>query len=247
MHSETEDTALQHLLSHILLLHPGNSKAREEYLKLLPKVLFGSEDVDYLYKCRQLLSLALVHPAFPHDDREKLTFWLSRLDDKCRKISERSTTGVGHQSYYHFQSASLPHLSPQSSPPRKIYQINTGSSDDSSRSNTLNGSNRIYITLPQTSSGFTLNGFGSMGEIDTYPFDEDDEPVQKGFTQYGRLTLPLPEHCHTPDSFDDYVRTRSKGKSLTLPIARPPSACSLPPTLDDQPVPGFLKAGMRGE
>ncbi|XP_041379561.1 protein Smaug homolog 1-like [Gigantopelta aegis] len=86
IHSEPDNLALQQLLSHIPLLHQENNKAREEYLKLLPKVLFGSiEDSDYLYQCRQIISLALVHPAFPHEDREKLKFWLSRLEEKMPK------------------------------------------------------------------------------------------------------------------------------------------------------------------
>ena len=246
IHSESDSLALQNLLLHIPLLHPGNNDAREEYLKLLPKVLLGSgDDTEYLYKCRQLLSLALVHPAFPHADREKLTFWLARLDDKCRSVScERAggsnTLGPHHspQSYgqYAASSSTLPHSSP-----RRIYQLNTGPADDgghNSRSGTLNGSNRIYISMP---SGPTpLNGFDSMGEIDTYPYDDDEEP-QKAFTL---TTGPPPEHCHTPVGYDDYVKRHRKA-ALSLPVHRSTSTCSLPTSLDDNSTPIFWKDGMK--
>jgi len=86
------ENALTQLLAHLPLLNPGNAEARREYMTLLPKVLLSSiEELDYLDQCRQLLSLALVHPAFPHDDREALTFWLFRLDEKIRNIMGEET------------------------------------------------------------------------------------------------------------------------------------------------------------
>ena len=261
LHNETEDVALQYLLSHVLLLHPGNSKARSEYLKLLTKILFSSEDEEYLYQCRQLLSLALVHPAFPHEEREKLNFWFTRLEEKRRKIMERSvgehhvngSSSLKRNPYVNLQALSLPrNSSPQSSPLKKIYQMHTGSVDDN-KSNTLNGSNRIYITFPQPSNGLPptsgFETFDPMGEVNTYPSDSDYDFVQKGFTGFNNsATLPRQEHCHTPDSFKEYtVRSRSKKKCVTLPLQRPSSVCSLPATMDDQSVPvGFLKPGMKG-
>ena len=250
LHNETEDVALQYLLSHILLLHPGNSKARGEYLKLLTKVLFSSEEEEYLYQCRQLLSLALVHPAFPHEDREKLNFWFTRLEDKLRKISERgvgevgSTNSLGRNPYVNFRTVSLPrqHSSPQSSPLKKVYQINT--TDDFNKSNTLNGMDRIYITFPQSSSGLpTTGGFDPMREVDTYPCEQENDQVKKGFTTQ---TFPYHEHCLTPDNLSEFSArsSRSKGKSVTLPVNRPSSVCSLP---EEQAIPGFLKAGMKGK
>lgn len=241
IHSEPDNLALQQLLSHIPLLHPGNNKAREEYLKLLPKVLFGSiEDSDYLYQCRQLISLALVHPAFPHEDREKLKFWLSRLEERCRNIAERNGT-LTHQPYHQLRSMTLP-----SSPPRRIYQLHTGHSDD-----LTSRKDRIYITLPPGSSQNLqfVDGFDGLGEVDTYPsFEDDDEPIQKAFTlssgQSLFTTLPLQEHCSTPNGYDDYKRM--KNKSLSLPNNRAPSACSLPASFDDQ-IPFLWKPGMKGK
>lgn len=267
LHNESEDVALQYLLSHILLLHPGNSKARAEYLKLLTKILFGSEDEEYLYLCRQLLSLALIHPAFPSEDREKLNFWFTRLEEKRRKISERSsfsepnglTSTNGRRGYVNLQTLSLPrNSSPHSSPLKKVYQTNVSHTDDN-KSNTLNGSNRIYITFPQSSVGLPpTNGFetfDSMGELNTYPSDNREyENVRKGFvgsssTLSHHQTLQNDRHCPTPDSFNEYVfQSRNRKKCVTLPLQRPSSVCSLPTTLDDQnssPA-GFLKAGMKG-
>ena len=103
------ENALEQLLAHLPLLNPGNAEARREYMTLLPKVLLSSiEELEYLDHCRQLLSLALVHPAFPHDDREALTFWLFRLNEKIRNIMEKK------------QSLSQ---QPPPIPPRKIYPI----------------------------------------------------------------------------------------------------------------------------
>ena len=265
LHNETEDVALQYLLSHILLLHSGNSKARAEYLKLFTKILFGSEEEEYLYQCRQLLSLALIHPAFPHEDREKLNFWFTRLEEKRRKIQERSlfdqqgngsTNSLTHNPYVNLRTFSLPRSSSPHSPLKKVYQTNTGPSEDS-KSNTLNGSNRIYITIPQSSVGLpSTDRFESFDDlVNTYPSDSEHEQVRKGFTgtignlhHHHHQTLPPQEHCHTPDSFKEYVvRSRNSKKCVTLPIQRPSSVCSVPAMMDDQAVPaGFLKAGMKG-
>lgn len=104
LHSQTEEQALAELLAHLPLLNPGSTEARGEYMKLLPKVMLGSSDeLNYLDQCRQLLSLALVHPAFPQEDREALTFWLSQLDRKQKNIVDR--------------------IPPSPSQPARVYQI----------------------------------------------------------------------------------------------------------------------------
>lgn len=248
IHSKKDTVALTYLLSHILLLHPGNDHAREEYLKLLPKVLLGSaEDSEYLYQCRQLLSLALVHPAFPHQDREKLTYWLSRLDDKCRTIGEKLGNGVSSS----YRSATLPiqtHHGTNSlyntvSPPRRIHQSRMESNDDLFVQH-RNGPNRIYINVPQQTNQIgSLNEFEALGEIDTHLlFDDEEELAPKGFTFSNHV---IEQHCSTPNGYDDYIK-RAKNRSLSLPT-RAQSACSLPATLDDKPAPIFWKPGMKGE
>jgi hypothetical protein len=212
-----------------------------------------------------------VHPAFPRDDRDKLAFWLSRLEEKCRNIAERNGSGTGSSStssnsgtylyqqipfhqHQQMRASTLPHHSHQqyitssTSPPRRIYQLNTGPIDDSLRKN---GSNRIYITLPHNSSQslpFVNQSFDSF-EIDTYPFvEEEDEPNQKAFTlQTGQsmTNLQASEHCPTPNGYDEYIK-KSKLKSLSLPVNRAPSSCSLPASLDDQSMHTQWKPGMKG-
>ena len=74
---------MRQLLVHLPLLRPGNPVARKEYLNILPKVLAHShENSVHEEECRQLLSLALVHPAFPPDERNQLQQWLQVLDEK---------------------------------------------------------------------------------------------------------------------------------------------------------------------
>jgi len=86
---ESKEVAVQQLLLHLPLLHPGNDEARHEYLKLLPKIL--SHSLEYTIheeECRQLLSLALVHPAFVPEERNSLTWWLGLLEDKGDRLKE---------------------------------------------------------------------------------------------------------------------------------------------------------------
>lgn len=83
MYAESEEDALEQLLAHLPLLKPGNLEEKEEYLRLLPKVLLGScEESTYMDQCKQLLSLSLIHPAFNQEDRAKLSYWLARHHEK---------------------------------------------------------------------------------------------------------------------------------------------------------------------
>ena len=78
---------MQQLLLHLPLLHPGNDEVRHEYLNILPKIL--SHSLEYSIheeECRQLLSLALVHPAFVPEERNSLTWWLGLLEDRGGKM-----------------------------------------------------------------------------------------------------------------------------------------------------------------
>ena len=257
LHSETEDVVLGQLLSHLLLLHPGNEKAREEFLRLLPKVLLSSsEEPDYLDHCQQLLSLALVHPAFPQEDRETLTYWRSRLDEKCRIVHGRiSKTGSPAS------SSSLP----RPSIPRRIYQTGDSHSDDIGGHSGRNGSSRIYIngvvpgqvlgsnTLPLT-NGFESahNGGGVGGESDMALLDEEEEVALKTFPLQPGQSLPRPHHHHptmdnhqTHGSCDDFFRRGYTSKSNSLPVPRTASVCSLPAMLDDQSTISW-KTGMKG-
>lgn len=86
---ESKDVAVKQLLMHLPLLNPRNDEARYEYLHLLPKILQHTmEHSVHQEECRQLLSLAVVHPAFPPQERNALHHWLSQLD-KSLGVQER--------------------------------------------------------------------------------------------------------------------------------------------------------------
>ncbi|XP_028409780.1 protein Smaug homolog 1-like isoform X2 [Dendronephthya gigantea] len=81
--SKSRDEAVKQLLVHLPLLQPGNHAARKEYLNILPDVLSYSHNQGvHEDECRQLLSLALVHPAFPADERTRLQHWLEVLNEE---------------------------------------------------------------------------------------------------------------------------------------------------------------------
>lgn len=152
LHTLIDEEALCQLLSHLPLLNPGKSEARAEYMKLLPKVMLGSsEELDYLDRCRQLLSLALVHPAFPHEDRDALTFWRSQLDMKHKTIAER-------------QAASSPPQRPPPIPPRIRQTLDVRSSPANDRIVIDGELNHALLDMPTYVSD---------------PYNADDEEVQR--------------------------------------------------------------------
>ncbi|PRD31879.1 UNVERIFIED_CONTAM: Smaug-like protein 1 [Trichonephila clavipes] len=81
--TESKETAVIRLLSHLPLLHPGNEEAKSRYLELIPKILAHSIRHDvHIEESRQLLSYSLIHPAISNDDRCSLTQWLRQLEDR---------------------------------------------------------------------------------------------------------------------------------------------------------------------
>ena len=225
LHSQNEEQALTQLLAHLPLLNPGNVEARREYMKLLPKVMLGSsEELDYLDQCRQLLSLALVHPAFPHEDREALTYWLSQLDRKQKNISDRS---------------------PQRPPPipPRIHQIKSG--EEFGRSSGGNG--RIYINGDLSRA----DSLGGEGDCDSLGYEQDEDDIQgKSMSlQHGQSLFGAQHDAAMPLSgFDDIIVTTRSSK--TLPVPRTASLSSLPGsnmasgTAEEQQV--DWKPGMKG-
>ncbi|CAH3040691.1 unnamed protein product [Porites lobata] len=86
---ESKDFAVKQLLMHLPLLNPRNDEARYQYLQLLSKILHHTvEHSIHQEECRQLLSLSVVHPAFPPEERTTLHSWLSQLD-KSLGVQER--------------------------------------------------------------------------------------------------------------------------------------------------------------
>lgn len=104
------ENALNLLLTHLPLLRPGISNVRREYLRIIPRLILHSmEKGKYLPKCRQLLSLATVHPAFLKDERNCLSCWLDKLD---KTSAENTNLQLVHGKYYMLLAISLKMLTP---------------------------------------------------------------------------------------------------------------------------------------
>ena len=154
LHSRTEKQALALLLTHLPLLHPGNTEARKEYMRLLPKVLLGSSEAQlYLDQCRQLLSLALVHPAFPQEDRDALTFWLHKLDGKHKQGPAGVPRKIVSLPLASTTPSSSPSSSSSASPHKKVHQIK------SEESSSALGNDDLIIDgyIGPVSNGFDLS------------------------------------------------------------------------------------------
>ena len=225
LYSQPDGPALAQLLTHLPLLNPGNTEAREHYMKLMPKVLLGSsEDIDYLEQCRQLLSLALVHPAFPHENREALSYWLTRLDEKQKNIMDRK------------QSMNGGHLAaPPPIPPRRIYQIPSRPEEAQGSARLAPSavdSGRIYI---RTNSGWAgsendslCNGF----PVDPDTFEGDDEVPYSGRERASTMG----HHHGPPPTGDDYASRQVRCNTLPARSGHG----------DDPPHQIEWKAGMKG-
>ena len=234
LHIQTEDQALAQLLTHLPLLHPGSTEARKEYMKLLPKVLLGySEAQNYLDQCRQLLSLALVHPAFPQDDREALSFWLKKLDEKHITIAARKLTPHQQQPPTPTPIPAMPTPVAATSstfPHKKVHQIKS----EESSSALGNGDLMIDGFIGSVSNGFDT----PEPPCDSTPppphYMHPLEEVEK------RVTLPS---NHT--SYDAFSGGPAFSKYSTLP-ARPTAQASSSSLLgDDVPAVEWC-AGMKG-
>lgn len=226
LHSQTEDQALAQLLTHLPLLHPGNTEARKEYMKLLPKVLLSSSEAqNYLDQCRQLLSLALVHPAFPQEDREALTFWLNKLDVKHKHTS----IGTKKIASLPATSCSLaPHNPTTAFPHKKVHQIKS----EESSSSLGNGDLMIEGYIGPMSNGFDAPELPCDPTSTSPPYMHPLEEVDK------RVTLPS-----NPTAYDAFPVGKAFPKSTTLPARTHSSSCSL---LGDDISSVEWNAGMKG-
>lgn len=168
-------------------------------MKLLPKVMLGSsEELDYLDQCRQLLSLALVHPAFPQEDREALTFWLSQLDRKQKNIVERKAPSP-------------------SQPPSRIYQIKSTPEEISWNSSSGLSSGRIIID----------GELNMIGESDTFSdanHPAEDDEIRCTSLPPGQSLYNSPSTVERPSpvSYDEFTALKAKSnsipKSCVLPV-----------------------------
>lgn len=198
-------------------------------MKLLPKVLLSSSEVqNYLDQCRQLLSLALVHPAFPQEDREALTFWLNKLD--------KHTTTTTTKKIASLPTASSPSPAPYNPitsafPRKKVHQIKS----QETSSSLGNGDLPIegYI-------GPVHNGFDSPDLLceptSTVPYLHPLDEVEK------RVTLPS-----NSTAFDTFSVGKAFPKSTTLPACGTHSTSSSLPLLGDDISSIEWSEGMKGK
>uniref|UniRef100_A0A3P9KCW9 Protein Smaug homolog 1 n=1 Tax=Oryzias latipes TaxID=8090 RepID=A0A3P9KCW9_ORYLA len=80
---EPKERVISLVLAHLPLLKPGNTEAKGEYMRLLPRILAHTiEHGHHLEESRQLLSYALIHPATSLEDRAALALWLNHLEER---------------------------------------------------------------------------------------------------------------------------------------------------------------------
>uniref|UniRef100_A0A8C4ZDM7 Protein Smaug homolog 1 n=1 Tax=Gadus morhua TaxID=8049 RepID=A0A8C4ZDM7_GADMO len=103
--SEPRELVISLVLTHLPLLKPGNTEAKTEYMRLLPRILAQTiEHGRHLEESRQLLSYALIHPATSLEDRSALALWLNHLEERAAARGdslERPPPGAGGLSLHH--------------------------------------------------------------------------------------------------------------------------------------------------
>ncbi|XP_041090665.1 protein Smaug homolog 2-like isoform X1 [Polyodon spathula] len=102
-YQEPKEKVVSQLLSHLPLLQPHNAEAKDEYMKLLQKVLsYTIESNLFVEESRQLLSYALIHPATTVEDRTTLAMWLNHLEEHLSTgYLGRASSSSSFSSGYH--------------------------------------------------------------------------------------------------------------------------------------------------
>lgn len=100
---EPKERVISLVLTHLPLLKPGNTEAKGEYMRLLPRILAHTiEHGHHLEESRQLLSYALIHPATSLEDRAALALWLNHLEERAAargdSLERPPPAGPHHQS-----------------------------------------------------------------------------------------------------------------------------------------------------
>ncbi|KAM4744164.1 protein Smaug homolog 1 [Anableps anableps] len=127
---EPKERIISLVLTHLPLLKPGNTEAKSEYMRLLPRILAHTiEHGHHLEESRQLLSYALIHPATSLEDRSALALWLNHLEERAAARGdslERPPPAAGPHHHHH-----------QSTPPSTLTSSGSSSSTNSSSSGNL--------------------------------------------------------------------------------------------------------------
>lgn len=118
---ESKEFAVSQLLKCLPLLKVGNTKAKAEYLTIMPMVMAHSiENNCHIEECRQLLSYSLIHPAISRDELAVLTIWMNSLEERHSSATCNSSKTITSKAMS--VSASLQNL-------LMAPQYTTGSSD----------------------------------------------------------------------------------------------------------------------
>lgn len=86
--SESTEIAINQLLTHLLLLRPGNIECKQSYLLAIPELVSHCVSTgQFTEQTQQLLSYTLIHPAITNHDRRSLTQWLRHLENRISGTS----------------------------------------------------------------------------------------------------------------------------------------------------------------
>ncbi|XP_072236059.1 protein Smaug homolog 1 isoform X2 [Leuresthes tenuis] len=130
---EPKERVISLVLTHLPLLKPGNTEAKGEYMRLLPRILSHTiEHGHHLEESRQLLSYALIHPATSLEDRAALAQWLNHLEERAAARGDSLERPPPAGPHYHHH-----HHHHQSTPPSTLTSSGSSSSTNTSSSGNL--------------------------------------------------------------------------------------------------------------
>lgn len=113
---EPKERVISLVLAHLPLLKPGNTEARGEYMRLLPRILAHTiEHGHHLEESRQLLSYALIHPATSLEDRAALALWLNHLEERAAARGDSLERPPPAGPHHHHHQSTPPSTLPSSS------------------------------------------------------------------------------------------------------------------------------------
>ncbi|XP_030234000.1 protein Smaug homolog 1 isoform X4 [Gadus morhua] len=210
--SEPRELVISLVLTHLPLLKPGNTEAKTEYMRLLPRILAQTiEHGRHLEESRQLLSYALIHPATSLEDRSALALWLNHLEERAAARGdslERPPPGAGglslhHQAHSaaaaaaaHHQHHAPPHQ--HTTPPSTLSSSGSSSSSSSSVTNntaslssSLGNLYSLHHAQQRYGSDDRLNGWqGSRDSgLGGWHQGQGGQPQQGGGCENGLLSL----------------------------------------------------------
>ena len=162
--NETKENAIVTLLNHLPLLHRGNQECKILYISLVTKILSHSiTNGQNLEESRQLLSYALIHPAFSHDDRRMLkNLYYNLLTSYYTNTTSTTTTSTNSQD----------DLSNGS--PTKIGKTYSKSHNNVYHSNNNHNNNNTYQNYINGGNGsITANSFHQLTS-NNYSFSDNE-------------------------------------------------------------------------